>query len=180
MKTIVIDENYEGIKKEAYWWYLENNIIMPDAKIKIEIPLHCKKSIIGASLIANKWIEVVESLKVEESLIAREWLRVGESLIVNEWIEVEEWLEVGKSFEVGGWVKVFGTKTSKYANVIIDRYNVIFTSDYIKIGCKLFKAEEWENFTNDEIARMDEGALKWWKTWKDFILTTHKNLPEIY
>ena len=42
---------------------------------------------------------------------------------------------------------------------------------HIKIGCKLYKHTEWESFTDAEIAKMDSGALEWWKEWKVFVLS---------
>ena len=27
---------------------------------------------------------------------------------------------------------------------------------------------------------MDDKALEWWKTWKGFVLTTSKNLPDVF
>ena len=52
-----------------------------------------------------------------------------------------------------------------------EEYYVIIMDTHIKIGCKLYKHTEWENFTDDEIAAMDEGALEWWNEWRGMILS---------
>jgi hypothetical protein len=44
----------------------------------------------------------------------------------------------------------------------------------IHIGCKEYSIEEWENFTDEEIEKMDDEALKWWKKWKEIILKIAK------
>ena len=50
-------------------------------------------------------------------------------------------------------------------------YNIVKCKDFIKIGCKRYSKEEWANFTDEEINRMDSNALKFWKKYKKFILT---------
>ena len=50
-------------------------------------------------------------------------------------------------------------------------YLVLVMDTHIKIGCKLYKHAEWENFSDKEISDMDIGALEWWKEWKGFILS---------
>jgi len=42
------------------------------------------------------------------------------------------------------------------------------------IGCREHSIEEWENFTDEEINKMDPGALEWWKEWKEMILKVAK------
>ena len=157
METIVIDENYEGIYKCDWYFKIDVDIKFPNAKIEIKIPLVSSKSIYGKSLEVGEWLEVGESL------------------------EVGEWLKVGESLEVGEWLSIFGEKTTKYMLLAISTYQVIFTSSYIKIGCQLHKIEEWEKYKDRQIEAMDgQKALNWWKTWKEFIFTTHKNLPEAF
>ena len=85
-----------------------------------------------------------------------------------------KWLEVGKS------LKVFGVRTLKYANIAFCKYNVVITSSVIKIGCKTYSVEEWRNFTDREISKMDIGALDWWNAHKKSIFDIHANLPEIF
>jgi len=51
---------------------------------------------------------------------------------------------------------------------------VILTGVMIYIGCEEHSIEEWENFTDEEINKMDKGALKWWKEWKETIIKIGK------
>ena len=37
------------------------------------------------------------------------------------------------------------------------------------IGCKNYTFSEWENFTEQEIRKMDSGALEWWAKWKPIL-----------
>jgi len=48
----------------------------------------------------------------------------------------------------------------------LDNWQVGFTKDVMQIGCKRFKIEEWREFTDDVISKMDSNALAWWKRWK--------------
>ena len=89
-------------------------------------------------------------------------------------------LRVGESLEVGEWFSIFGKKTTQYANISIENYNVVLTTEFIKIGCQLHNVEEWVNFEDRQIKAMDIGALEWWSKWKNFIIETQKNLPIIY
>ena len=44
----------------------------------------------------------------------------------------------------------------------------------------MYTREQWEQFTNEEIDEMDEGALGWWKQWRQFVLLTSKELDKVY
>ena len=44
----------------------------------------------------------------------------------------------------------------------------------IHIGCQNHTVEQWEKFTDKEISTMDNGALEWWKEWKEVILKVAK------
>ncbi len=106
---------------------------------------------------------------------------ISSKSIVGESLEVGKWLKVGESLEVGESLSIFGEKTTKYMLLAISTYQVILTTNFIKIGCQLHKVEEWEGYQDKQILAMDgQKALDWWKTWKEFILTTHKNLPETF
>jgi uncharacterized protein YjbI with pentapeptide repeats len=45
---------------------------------------------------------------------------------------------------------------------------------HIKIGCQLHTAEEWANFTKEEIDNMADGSAAFWKTNKEAILAMAK------
>lgn len=50
-----------------------------------------------------------------------------------------------------------------------DRWKVVFTRDILSIGCQQHEISRWLEFTDMEIACIDEGALTWWKKWKGVI-----------
>ena len=41
---------------------------------------------------------------------------------------------------------------------------------HINIGCKLHTIDEWENFDNESINKMDKSALRWWIKNKQWII----------
>jgi len=53
-------------------------------------------------------------------------------------------------------------------------YITILVGIKIHIGCQNHTVEQWENFTDEEISKMDDGALDWWKEWKEVILKVAK------
>ena len=55
-------------------------------------------------------------------------------------------------------------------------YDVSFCYGILKIGCKSFPIVQWENFTDDEISKMDNEALEFWKTHKDMIMLICKTI----
>ena len=52
-----------------------------------------------------------------------------------------------------------------------NKYTVVIYKDRIQIGCKNFSQSEWFNFSDCEIAEMDNGALDWWCTNKQHVKT---------
>ncbi len=53
----------------------------------------------------------------------------------------------------------------------IETYPITFTREVLQIGCKRFTHQEWQDFDDETIEKMDSQALKFWKKWKDFIFT---------
>jgi hypothetical protein len=51
----------------------------------------------------------------------------------------------------------------------LDTYQIGFTKDTLQIGCQRHKIEKWERFSDEEINKMDAGALEWWAKWKEFV-----------
>ena len=51
----------------------------------------------------------------------------------------------------------------------VTQWGIAFTKTHLAIRCKQYSIEEWRNFNDDEISKMNYGALEWWKKWKDFI-----------
>ncbi len=61
--------------------------------------------------------------------------------------------------------EIFTLQTGKYI------VNFVKSTDVIHIGCQNHTLQEWENFTDDEIQEMDDGALKFWSVWKPTIFS---------
>ena len=51
-----------------------------------------------------------------------------------------------------------------------DKYLVSYTTRVLQIGCKKHSIEEWKNFDDETITKMDRGALEWWAKWKPIIM----------
>lgn len=51
----------------------------------------------------------------------------------------------------------------------LEKYMIAFGEDFLSIGCQQHTVEEWNEFTDDQISKMDYGAFEWWIKWKDFI-----------
>ena len=50
-------------------------------------------------------------------------------------------------------------------------YDVAFTKNILCVGCQSHTLKEWKAFTDEEIAKIDDNALEWWKKWKDTLIT---------
>ena len=49
------------------------------------------------------------------------------------------------------------------------KYQIAYTAEVMSIGCKQFLLSEWWEFDDDRIAKMDDGALEWWKVHKPLL-----------
>ena len=58
--------------------------------------------------------------------------------------------------------------------LVLPMHIVNMTKHSIQIGCENHTYEEWINFSDSKIESMDNGALNWWTTHKDTILSTYK------
>ena len=57
----------------------------------------------------------------------------------------------------------------------IGTYMVSYHKDILNIGCQSHTLNEWLNFTDEEIDRMDKDtSLDWWKLNKDILITLVK------
>jgi uncharacterized protein YjbI with pentapeptide repeats len=56
----------------------------------------------------------------------------------------------------------------KRIKTTIDRYRIVIMQEYgvMAIGCKQYSIDEWMNFSDEEINKMDTDALHWWKEGK--------------
>ena len=46
------------------------------------------------------------------------------------------------------------------------KWFVLISDKYLRIGCQRFTIEEWRNFDDATIVKMDFAALKFWREWK--------------
>ena len=52
------------------------------------------------------------------------------------------------------------------------------TKNCIKIGCQSHTLDDWVDFDDDEISKMHDNALEFWKENKDFIINKCKELSK--
>jgi hypothetical protein len=64
-------------------------------------------------------------------------------------------------------------KFGKIITTLSNRYHIIIATSHIEIGCKLYTADQWDAFSDDEIAEMDARVVKWWHIWKPIILSIY-------
>jgi len=50
------------------------------------------------------------------------------------------------------------------------RYTALITDNYMRLGCKRYTHAEWSEFSDSQIAQMDDDALEFWKQWKEPLL----------
>jgi hypothetical protein len=76
-----------------------------------------------------------------------------------------------------GDLKIRGEFTKKYLRISSNLgYLIIFTDNYIKIGCEYHSIKSWDNFTDREILNMDgKRALDFWKKNKTMIMFIAKS-----
>jgi uncharacterized protein YjbI with pentapeptide repeats len=51
-----------------------------------------------------------------------------------------------------------------------DIWTCYIQKEHIHIGCKFHTVDEWIEFSDEDISKMDSKALAWWKVWKPLIL----------
>jgi uncharacterized protein YjbI with pentapeptide repeats len=54
-------------------------------------------------------------------------------------------------------------------------WNVIITESLLTIGCKRFEHTKWKEFTDEEVAEMDENASEFWSVNKSWLLSACKS-----
>ena len=58
-----------------------------------------------------------------------------------------------------------------------EKYYISYTYKTLNIGCQTHLIEDWKNFTNEQISKMDIGALHWWNKWKPILMNIIKVSP---
>ena len=51
------------------------------------------------------------------------------------------------------------------------RWDVMIFQDWMTISCQHHHIDDWDKFTDDEISKMDNGALEFWKENKGKLIT---------
>ena len=51
------------------------------------------------------------------------------------------------------------------------RWDVTILHGHMRIGCQHHHVDEWESFTDDEISKMDDDAMKFWQANKQKLIT---------
>ena len=149
--TVIIDENYEGVKKLNSKWYVFNGNmhINDDVLIKINLIVKGSQTVEGHQTVEG--YQIVENYQLVEG-----------SQIVSDY-------------------QIIQNLETKFSLHIINKiYHIHLMSNLIRIGCKSYSPNEWNNFTDDEINEMDENALKWWGKKKNFVLNKHNELCKIH
>ena len=62
------------------------------------------------------------------------------------------------------------------------KWFILISDNFMRIGCQRFTHEEWANFTDEEVVKLDFGALKFWRQWKASLVCmchAHKTKPEV-
>lgn len=77
---------------------------------------------------------------------------------------------VEKRADLGG-ADLGGEKLTKAPLSLLNlRWPILVTEKYLTIGCQCHTHEAWRNFSDEEIAKMSDGALEWWRQWKDALV----------
>jgi uncharacterized protein YjbI with pentapeptide repeats len=64
-----------------------------------------------------------------------------------------------------------GTFNKGLLQLIGLKWPILFLDTHIKIGCKFYSTNEWDNFTDEEINKLNSEALDFWQAYKDLIIT---------
>ena len=51
------------------------------------------------------------------------------------------------------------------------RWDVTILHGYMRVGCQHHHVDDWDKFTDDEIAEMDDDALEFWQANKQKLIT---------
>jgi len=66
---------------------------------------------------------------------------------------------------------------SEVKSIQCDYWPVTYTAERMQIGCQFHTIEDWWNFGDSEISRMDSNASSWWKIWKPILKTIIETSP---
>jgi hypothetical protein len=85
------------------------------------------------------------------------------------WVYGSAWVYGDAQVSGSAWVS--GDASKSPSNIIGLRYNITITDDIIQIGCEKHTINEWSDFDDRAILKMDgKESLDWWKKYKPFIM----------
>ena len=70
---------------------------------------------------------------------------------------------------------LFGSNLIIYQSGLWEAY---IQEDMIRIGCQYHSVKSWESFTDEEISKMHDDALRYWKANKEIILSIARSLKK--
>src|SRR5574343_6133 len=70
---------------------------------------------------------------------------------------------------------LFGSNLIIYQSGLWPAY---IQEDMIRIGCQYHSVKSWESFTDEEISKMHDDALRYWKANKEIILSIARSLKK--
>src|SRR5574343_130019 len=70
---------------------------------------------------------------------------------------------------------LFGSNLIIYQSGLWSAY---IQEDMIRIGCQYHSVKSWESFTDEEISKMHDDALRYWKANKEIILSIARSLKK--
>ena len=70
---------------------------------------------------------------------------------------------------------LFGSNLIIYQSGLWHAY---IQEDMIRIGCQYHSVKSWESFTDEEISKMHDDALRYWKASKEIILSSARSLKK--
>ena len=59
----------------------------------------------------------------------------------------------------------------------VEKYDIVYTASTLQIGCQSHSIEKWQKLSDETVAKMDNGALEWWKKWKPIIMQIIEMAP---
>jgi len=135
---------------------------------------------VGTDITVNNNASINGFLQSEGNTYIGGDLNVSDDMLVMKNLKVDGDFNVDKGIDVNGDITILKHKTNFAVNFFSTYHWVLFTNKLIKIKDEIHTAKEWESITDKEIKKMSKRTLPWWKKWKSFILSTHKELVKIY
>jgi len=136
----------------------------------------------------NAWIgngvRLGSNIRIESDVKIRSGVWIGNDI----WIESGVWIESGIRIESGVWIEsgiriesgiqLRNRRSCSAFLITISGFLWPITIDrcFLRIGCEKHAIAEWREFSDDEIAEMDEDALEFWHKHKNWILKLGENI----